>query len=244
MLDWLNRQTCAQRSESRSDVLRRARQWAFLALGGLLLLPLLTACRLMPPTPKLPKAYPYAADDGTPNLDLFDENYRTIGVTSYKPSPREMEWLLRQDQLDFEREYDNIEAWTEQSVYPVDFDKITCTVRNNNSGKAFYVWQRGFIEKAVDGEWIRLERLGEVHDMNWFLVGWTEQVFAEDDPGYEPPPPDCAIVTVPRTYMSSGEVSSLYADSFTPGAYRIALYVGREIVYAPFELTAVPPFTS
>ena len=124
MLDWLNRQTCAQRSESRSDVLRRARQWAFLALGGLLLLPLLTACRRTPPTPKLPKAYPYAADDGTPNLDLFDENYRTIGVTSYKPSPREMEWLLRQEQLDFEREYDNIEAWTEQSVYPVSYTHL------------------------------------------------------------------------------------------------------------------------
>ena len=47
MLDWLNRQTCAQRSESRSDVLRRARQWAFLALGGLLLLPQLVLTLLM-----------------------------------------------------------------------------------------------------------------------------------------------------------------------------------------------------
>ena len=232
----------AQRPEPRTRLRRHGRLWASLTLIGLLLAPLLAACTLEP-IPRLPRAYPYAADDGTPNLDLFDDRYRTVRISKEELDPEEKEWRSRLEQLDFEQEYDNIEAFTEQSVYPVDFDEIVCIVRNNNSGKAFYVWERGFIEKAVNGEWIRLERLAERPDMQWFIVGWTGQINAEFSPDYEPPPPDCAIVTVPRTYLLGSEIISHYAEPFTPGAYRIAIYVGREIVYAPFELTAATPST-
>ena len=231
-----------RRADARQCHRRRGRLWASLTLIGLLLAPLLAACTLEP-IPRLPRAYPYAADDGTPNLDLFDDRYRTVRISKEELDPEEKEWRSRLEQLDFEQEYDNIEAFTEQSVYPVDFDEIVCIVRNNNSGKAFYVWERGFIEKAVNGEWIRLERLAERPDMQWFIVGWTGQINAEFSPDYEPPPPDCAIVTVPRTYLLGSEIISHYAEPFTPGAYRIAIYVGREIVYAPFELTAATPST-
>lgn len=233
----------AQRPEPRTRLRRRGRLWASFTLIGLLLPPLLAACTLTT-IPKLPRSFPYAEDDGTPNLDLFDDHYRLVSVRSEEPTPQEKEWLRKQEQLDFEQNYDNIEAFTEQSAYPVDFDKIVCTVRNNNSGKAFYVWRRGFIEKEDDGDWVRLVRLGEELDSEWFLVGYSDWVSAQINPNYEPPPPDCAIVTVPRTYLYGGERTSHYAEPFTPGSYRIVIYVGREIVYAPFELTAATPSTN
>ncbi len=118
-----------------------------------------------------------------------------------------------------EQDYSNIIAFTDKQEYPTTFDKITVTIKNENPGKGFYFFSIPVIEYNDKGEWKRLNYSPESYEIpeQWAL---------------------CAILDDTERQFSTSQ--SIFNDrlkgSWNPGEYRAVVFVGKETVYAPFEI--------
>lgn len=55
-----------------------------------------------------------------------------------------------------EQTYDQIVIASEKPIYSlIDDDKFSCIITNNNIGHGFYVYGVVYIDKFIDGEWVR-----------------------------------------------------------------------------------------
>lgn len=55
-----------------------------------------------------------------------------------------------------EQSYDQIVVTSEKPVYSLaNDDKFSCHIANNNVGHGFYVYGVVYIEKSIEGEWVR-----------------------------------------------------------------------------------------
>lgn len=119
-----------------------------------------------------------------------------------------------------EQDYGNIICFTDNESYPQDFEKIIITVQNQNEGKGFYIYRVPFIEKKINDEWERLNYSQETllyGDDNWGFCGIEDR----------------------KDIKYSTELNIWYErlkDTWTVGDYRVVIFVGKEVIYAPFTI--------
>ena len=116
-----------------------------------------------------------------------------------------------------EQDYSCITAYTDQEEYPLDFDKITVTIRNENAGKGFYFFNIPVVEYNDNGKWVRLNYSPKSYDIpeQWAF---------------------CGIENAPEKQFST--VMLILSDgldgSWKAGEYRAVVFAGTETVYALF----------
>ena len=120
-----------------------------------------------------------------------------------------------------ELDYSNIICYTDKEEYRPDDEKITVTVENQNKGKGFYVCTIPNVERYSDGKWVRLNYYSAVHQI-------------EERWGF------CAIEgRSDINYSTNVPIwTDKLEDQWTEGEYRAVIYVGREIIYAPFRIVS------
>lgn len=119
--------------------------------------------------------------------------------------------------IENETDYSNIRASTEREKYNISEVSIRCTITNYNAGRGFYFYPFPFIEKLQEKKWVRLDY--QPFGLN-NLVSWAY----------------CAIEgnkTKPNSTMLTFSPQYLL-DSYTQGSYRLVIFVGDKIIYAPF----------
>lgn len=137
-----------------------------------------------------------------PDTSQFDAGYTTYS-----------------DDTMLEDDYSNITAFADKQEYPPTFEKITVTIKNENSGKGFYFFTIPVIEYNDNGVWKRLNYSPESYKIpeQWAL---------------------CAILDDTERQFST--VMSIFGDrlegSWNPGEYRAVVFAGKEMVYAPFTI--------
>ena len=118
-----------------------------------------------------------------------------------------------------EQDYSKITAVTDNDVYPLDFDKITVTVKNENAGKGFYFFDIPVIEYNDNGKWVRLNYSPKSYEIpeQWAF---------------------CGIENAPDKQFST--VMSIFRDrlegNWKTGEYRAVVFAGTETIYAPFGI--------
>ena len=118
-----------------------------------------------------------------------------------------------------EQDYSNISAVTDKEEYPLDFDKITVTITNEEPGKGFRFFSIPVIEYNDNGEWKRLNYSPESYNIpeQWAL---------------------CFIENAPEEQFST--VMTIFRDKLVgewkPGEYLAVVFAGTETVYAPFSI--------
>jgi len=130
------------------------------------------------------------------------------------------------ENVNFEKKYNKIEAYTEYKVYPADFDEISYTVKNNNFGKVFFVWEGLYIEHREGKKWERFDWPIPMDDIDDTTVGWVPV-------GLDASKEDYFSITLTLYYE---DIPDWIASDIGPGDYRLALYTGDEIVYAEFSI--------
>ena len=119
-----------------------------------------------------------------------------------------------------EQDYRSITAFTDKDVYPLDFDKITVTVKNENAGKGFYFFDIPVIEYNDNGKWVRLNYSPKSYEIpeQWAF---------------------CGIENAPDRQFST--VMSIFSDrlegKWKTGEYRAVVFAGTETIYAPFGIS-------
>lgn len=153
----------------------------------------------------------------------------TIPASNYYPNT---EWFtgpastrIYENGTAAETDYSNIEAYTSNAVYPLDFDKITYTVKNNNPGKYFRIWEGVWLERYDGSEWVLTGYM--LNDSNSAMPPVWRTISDTDESGC------CVSVReLPRRFMIYFGKS---AELLTAGRYRLAIYAGWETVYAEFK---------
>lgn len=146
-------------------------------------------------------------------------------VTDYFPSQTDAEFIgdysIGMADAECELDYSNIICYTDKEEYSPDEEKITVTVENQNKGKGFYVCDIPNVERYSDGEWVRLNYYPAAHAIpeRWAF---------------------CAIEG--RSDINYSTNVSIWTDEledeWTEDEYRAVIYVGREIIYAPFKIVS------
>jgi hypothetical protein len=126
-------------------------------------------------------------------------------------------------QFDMETEYDNFIAYTEYEEYSPDTERIACAIYNNNPGKGFYIYKSVFVEKNIDGEWVR-----------YFCDEWYYEKGVWSVCGTENAPDECFCVT---RYLRLSRVS----PALDEGTYRIVVFLPTadknvQEIYAEFKI--------
>lgn len=141
-----------------------------------------------------------------PNTDQFETGYEDFGI-GVTP----------------EQDYSNIICYTENEQYHSDVDKIVVTIKNQNSGKGFYYYAIPYVEKKLNGEWLRLNYNEKAQERFSMERDWWEFCGIPDNN------------TIPfstNITLSSDDLE----EKFTSGEYQMVIYVGKEIKYAPFAI--------
>ncbi len=156
-----------------------------------------------------------ACSDGGDN----EEN----NAADFFPSQTDAEFLgdysIGMADVECELDYSNIICYTAEEEYSPDVEKITVTVENQNKGKGFYVCDIPNVERYSDGEWVRLNYYPAAHEIpeRW----WFCAIEGRSDINYS-----CNVSIW----------TDRLEDQWTEGEYRAVIYVGREIIYAPFKI--------
>jgi hypothetical protein len=144
------------------------------------------------------------------------QEYPMDDPTPYFYSPDELDNYT--SEVDLERDYSNIEAFTEFAEYNAKVKEIYITIRDSNPAKGFYFLMVPFIEKKADDNWIRLNyQEPALGYQTWFLCAIQGN---HDKPNET------------RTVFRS----EYLRDKFTAGEYRMVVFVGNLKVYAPFRI--------
>ncbi len=118
-------------------------------------------------------------------------------------------------------EQDNCDiiAFTDMEEYPMSFDKITVTIKNQNTGESFYFFTIPVVEYSDNGKWTRLNYSPDSYNIpeQWAL---------------------CCVEGKPEWQFST--VMTIRHDSlegsWKAGDYRAVVFAGGETLYAPFVL--------
>lgn len=143
------------------------------------------------------------------NLKTANTNPDTINIDFSKP-------FLGLD-IDPDLSHDNIVAITDKESYPLNIDKISCVIKNNNVGKGFYSYEVPFIEQYKDGTWKRLSyQPPNLQTSRWLFFG---------EEGNKTKSNEGNLYFFPK-YVQ---------NELTSGKYRLVIFVGNNIIYAPFK---------
>ncbi len=148
------------------------------------------------------------------------------GSLSYTPNPDPELIDLNENEGSFlgigtETVFDQVTATTSSATYSLSQDSsISCTIQNGHVGHGFAVYGAVYIDKYIDGEWVRQcnkKALEEQAITLWHFVG--------EENGAD-------------TVMSSrrGLLLSDIDPEPTPGKYRLVFFTPVRPVYAEFEL--------
>lgn len=141
-----------------------------------------------------------------PNTDQFETGYEDfmLGITP-------------------EQDYSNIICYTENEQYHSDVEKIVVTIKNKNPGKGFYYYAIPYVEKKLDGEWVRLNYNEKAQKRFSTEREWWEFCGILDND---------AISYSTNITLSSDDLEK----KITSGEYHMVIFVGKEIKYAPFTI--------
>ena len=117
----------------------------------------------------------------------------------------------------------NIICYTENEQYHSYVEKIVVTIKNQNPGKGFYYYAIPYIEKNIDGEWVRLNYNEKAQERFSVEREWWEFCGIQGDD------------TIPYSTNNVFFPNDL-EENLTIGEYRIVIFVGKEIIYAPFTV--------
>ncbi len=123
-----------------------------------------------------------------------------------------------------EQDYSNIVCYTDFTEYPSTTEKIIITITNKNIGKGFYYNFIPYIEKKYNNEWIRLKYKSDIYN-NWMMTesNWWGYCCVEGD---ESIPYSCNITVKTNEFENQME----------EGEYRAVVFVGKEVIYAYFNI--------
>lgn len=127
-----------------------------------------------------------------------------------------------------EQDYDNLIAYMEQDVYPTDIDIIVGYIRDTNPGKSFFNWQYALVEKLENGEWVQLNYKNE-NILRSFGWGYAT---------YDPPRSELQYETKKKYWLK------YVVGGVTPGEYRMVIFAGTRILYAPFRFVTPEEYHS
>lgn len=147
-----------------------------------------------------------AAVQTEPGTELFETGYRAYF-----------------SEEENETDYSNIVCFAEQETYPADAERIDITVKNQNIGKGFWVSDWVFVDRLDNGEWVRL-----LYDEEYYqnVSGIPEKWYY------------CYVETGGDISHSSRVCVNTknLAEPLTEGDYRAVVFVGKEVIYAPFRI--------
>ncbi len=119
-----------------------------------------------------------------------------------------------------EKNYDKMVIRLDKDVYSLSKDTvITGRMENQNPDHGFYCIPNGYIDKKVDGEWVRLAGTQE----DAYESQWAYCLRKDAETGYH-----------------YAEITKKIADiepKATPGEYRMVMITALKPVYAEFTLT-------
>jgi len=74
-----------------------------------------------------------------------------------------------------ETEYSEIVVKSVKDVYSLSSDSVfSCTISNNNAGYGFYIYEALYIDKLIDGEWVRQcnkYAVDAAYHLQWVYIG-------------------------------------------------------------------------
>lgn len=120
--------------------------------------------------------------------------------------------------IEEETNYDNIIVETTESTYKTSDDTVTCMITNKNPGKGFYYYEVPFIEKNINGEWVRLLNTTNRLDVAVWLFCGIEGNKNESN--------SCNI----KTSFSD------YEPKIDEGNYRLVVFTAEKPLYAEFNV--------
>ena len=120
-----------------------------------------------------------------------------------------------------ETEYSEIVVKSVKDVYSLSSDSaFSCTISNNNAGYGFYMYEVLYIDKLIDGEWIRQcnkYAVDAAYHLQWVYIGIegnTEGINSTTD----------------------GIAVNDIFPGVTPGRYRLVVFTPKNTHYAEFEV--------
>lgn len=120
--------------------------------------------------------------------------------------------------IEEETNYDNLVVKTSESTYKVSDDIVTGVITNNDPGKGFYYYEIPFIEKNINGEWVRfLNKSNRLDVAVWLFCGIE---------GNNDKPNSCNITTK----------FSDYEPKIDEGSYRLVVFTAEKVLYAEFNV--------
>lgn len=118
-----------------------------------------------------------------------------------------------------EQDNGDIIAFTEAEEYPLSFDRINVTIKNQDPGESFYFFTIPVVEYSDNGKWTRLNYSPDSYNI-------PEQRAL------------CCVEGEPELQFST--VMTIWHDSlegsWKAGDYRAVVFAGGETLYAPFGL--------
>ena len=158
-------------------------------------------------------------DEETTTSEDLEQKY----VPNEDPEPYE----ITLNQGDFlgiytETEYDQIVATPTKEVFSMTQDTyLSCDVANHNVGHGFVLYEVVYIDKYIDGEWVRqcnkYAADAPIDFLTWHFVGVDKNVDG----------------------INSTRKGILLTDIYpvaTPGKYRFVIFTPKSTLYAEFEL--------
>lgn len=120
--------------------------------------------------------------------------------------------------IEEESDYDNLFAEALESTYNTSDDSITCKVTDRIPGKGFYYYEIPFIEKNINGEWIRfLNKSNQLDVASWFFCGIE---------GNTSKPNSCNV----KANLSD------FKPKIDEGEYRFVIFTADKMIYANFNV--------
>lgn len=123
--------------------------------------------------------------------------------------------------VEIEEDYSNIIAFTEFESYTKEVKEINITIMNENVGKGFYFYMIPFIEKFENGQWVRMDYRPPTfqQEQQWAFCGVENNSTIK--------------------YSTMNIILTEYLNEpFEIGEYRVVNFVGKTVVYAPFQIIA------
>lgn len=153
----------------------------------------------------------YDGIDLTPNTDPVLLDLQEAGSTGFG------QLIGLQD----EQNYDQIVVTSVKSVYSLKDDtKFSCTIENRNVGHGFYVYGVVYIDKFIDGEWIRQTHIQAKKTEE--ITQWKYIGIENNSDGI-------------NSSSDGVKIEDIY-PSVTAGKYRFVVFTPIGCEYAEFEV--------
>ncbi len=158
--------------------------------------------------------------------DVVDPNDSETRPYSPNTDPADSWILNNQNAGDFlgiytETKYDQIVVTPISEVFSLQHDDyFSCTIANHNVGHGFFLFGALYIDKYMDGQWIRqYNKSAESlqYDSEWFFIGEQDNVNG---------------INSTISGLSISDISPVV----TPGKYRFVVFTPVNTLYAEFDV--------